>query len=518
MSSAPLLCFSQSVTAASLSQLIQEFIGESPSGVVIEEGEVLFDLSECRYSLATEHEKCVIHFWSSERNCVRRVLDAEGTSGTLRLSVQRLGRPKPSLLEICRDRDRRTPSAKRTQRTRYESELEKLLLRTCPGFRVLKPKSSVDLERSFGPAYARGVLHKGNTMYAVLGVNAEEPQAAVDGALTVGLLWLDYLREREAARKHVAGLKLFVPPQRSSMVRERMAHLNRQLASFEVHEFNQSDGTAEEKDSLDRGNVATRLVHCPSPDGTRQRFASAIERIQELAPECEAIVTSPAEISFRVHGLEFARTRLSISIHGSAEVVFGVGPSETVLNEDSEPWFREIVRRLLESRRPGAPRPGDALWRLAPERWLESLIVQDVAAIDHHLNTARVYSQVPAFAASDRAMIDVLTATKEGRLAVLELKADEDLHLPLQGLDYWSRVSWHHSRREFQKFGYFAGSELADKPPLLYLVAPALRIHPTTDRLLRYFAPEIEWQLVAVNEDWRDGVKVVFRKRAGGSS
>ena len=29
-------------------------------------------------------------------------------------------------------------------------------------------------------------------------------------------------------------------------------------------------------------------------------------------------------------------------------------------------------------------------------------------------------------------MIDVLTVTREGRLAVLELKANEDIHLPLQ--------------------------------------------------------------------------------------
>jgi hypothetical protein len=112
-------------------------------------------------------------------------------------------------------------------------------------------------------------------------------------------------------------------------------------------------------------------------------------------------------------------------------------------------------------------------------------------------------------------MIDVLAATREGRLAVVELKADEDIHLPLQGLDYWSRVRWHQQRGEFQKFGYFAGRELSAEPPLLVLVAPALHIHPTTDTLLRYLAPEIEWQLVAVDERWREGVRVTFRKRAG---
>ena len=78
-------------------------------------------------------------------------------------------------------------------------------------------------------------------------------------------------------------------------------------------------------------------------------------------------------------------------------------------------------------------------------------------------------------------MLDVLTVTRDGRLAVVELKADEDIHLPLQGLDYWSRVAWHHSREEFPRFGYFPDRELSPEKPLLYLVAPALHIHPATD-------------------------------------
>ncbi len=502
------------MSATALASLIQEFIGDAPRGVVIEEGEVLFDLSESKYSISSERDKCVVQFWSSERNCVRRVLDGDVKNGVLKLTIHRLGRPKPSTLEICRDRDQRTPSAKRTQRATYERQLERALERTFPGFGVSRPKSSMDLERSFGPIYARGVLSKGTALFAVLGVNAEEQQAAVDGSLTIGLIWLDYLREREAGRKHVGGLKLFVPPKRSAIVRERMAHLNRDLASFELYEFNQKDDSVEPLDSADRGNIETRLVHCTNVSVTYDRFARSILRIREFAPSCEANVISPAEISFRIHGLEFARARLGNSIHGTQELVFGVGPSETVLSDESEPLFRAIVQRLLASRQNGTPRPGDVLWRLAPERWLESLIIRDVSAIDHRLDSHWVYSQVPAFTASDRAMIDVLTATAEGRLAVLELKADEDLHLPMQGLDYWSRVSWHHARQEFPRFGYFGGMPLSEKSPLLYLVAPALRIHPTTDKLLRYFSPEIDWQLVAVNEDWREEIKVVFRKHA----
>ncbi|MGZ4813950.1 MAG: hypothetical protein ACXVZV_00975 [Terriglobales bacterium] len=499
---------------ARLAREIQEFIAGSQSGAVIEDGEVLFDLSHSKYSLSSEHGRCVLHLWSSERNCVRRVLDAEAKKGTLRLQVQRLGKPKPTVLEICSDRDRRTPSAKRSQRTAYEHSLERLLRRTFPGLTADHPKSSMDLERSFGPIYARGTLHKGNTIFTIIGVNSEELQASVDGVLTIGLLWLDHLRVREAGRKLVGGLKIFVPPERSAIVRERMAHLNREAASFELYEFDQRTEQAELVDTSDRGNIDTRLVHCPNQKAAFERFEASILEIRCLVPECDVVVVSPAEMSFRVHGLEFARARLAGSIHSSQEIVFGVGPTETVLNSDSGALFAEIVHRLRESRRPGPAHPGDVLWRMAPERWLESLIIRDVAALDYRLERRWVYSQVPAFAASDRAMIDVLTSTTDGRLVVLELKADEDLHLPMQGLDYWARVWWHHARGEFQKFGYFQGATLSEKPPMLMLVAPALRIHPTTDRLLRYFSKEIDWELVAVNEDWRDGVKTVFRKRA----
>ena len=109
-------------------------------------------------------------------------------------------------------------------------------------------------------------------------------------------------------------------------------------------------------------------------------------------------------------------------------------------------------------------------------------------------------------------MIDVLACSLGGRLAVLELKADEGINLPLQGLDYWARVRLHQQNGGFVRNGCFAGRELSSVPPLLYLVAPALRTHPSTDALLRYLATHMEWAVVQVDERWRDGVRVVNRK------
>jgi hypothetical protein len=194
------------------------------------------------------------------------------------------------------------------------------------------------------------------------------------------------------------------------------------------------------------------------------------------------------------------------------EIVFGVGAEERVLEDRNFPFFVQLLTAVRDTRHPYGSRQ-HPLFRLHPERWLESLVVGDVSVIDERLDSGSLYSQVPAFSASDRAMLDVLTVTREGRLAVVELKADEDIHLPLQGLDYWSRVQWHHSREEFPRFGYFADRELSPEKPLLYLVAPAFHVHPQTDVLLRYISPDIEWEFVGIDEHWREGVKVVFRKR-----
>jgi hypothetical protein len=56
---------------------------------------------------------------------------------------------------------------------------------------------------------------------------------------------------------------------------------------------------------------------------------------------------------------------------------------------------------------------------------------------------------------------------------------------------------------EFQRHGYFGGVRLAEGAPRLYLVAPALRVHPATEVVLRYLSPRVEWTLVALDERWR---------------
>lgn len=506
------------MTPESLNRTVQDFLSQASGAIVLEDGAVAFDLAQAKYSVSGEYNKCLLHLWSAERNAVRRVLDAEVKNGTLRLAVQKLGQTRPTKLEICREKDRRSPSAKRAARAAYEHKLRRTIDRHFPGFTLGRLTSNVDLEKSFGPIYARGLLKHGQSAFAVLGVNATETQSSIDAALTFGILWLECCRESSGTKALVEGLILFLPQGTSALVRERVANLNRAAAKWRLFEFDEGHDAAVEIDCSDRGNIATRLVHATNEAAALERFAESITRIRSILPNSEVAVRSPAELSFRWRGLEFARARMgaeAVTFRSKQEIVFGVGAEERVVEERNWPELLHLLTCLRDTRHPYGPRH-DRLYRMHPERWLESLVVGDVSVIDERLEPESVYSQVPAFSAADRAMIDVLTLTRDARLAVVELKADEDIHLPLQGLDYWARVQWHHSRGEFLKFGYFGGRETSPESPLLLLVAPALHVHPATDTILRYISPEIDWAFVGIDEHWREGVRVVFRKRPEG--
>ena len=509
------------IAQEALSHTIETYLAGSRNALVLEDGAALFDLTRSKYSLSGEYGKCLLHLWSEERNTVRRVLEAEEKKGMLQLTVLRMGAPRPSKLEICRSLDPRTTTSRKAARVAYQGQLQRMLERTFPELRLIHMTTGANLEQSFGPVYARGVLRRGQSAFAVFGVNAQETQSSVDASLTFAILWLHLCRKTNANKLHVEGLKLFVPAGDGSkgspadLVRARMAHLNHTAAKWQLYAVNEREDSLVELDCRDRGNIDTRLVRLPDEAAARERFAPAIAEIQQILPEAETAILSAGEIAFRHQGLEFARARWvpeAGTFRNRNEIVFGLGAEETPLTDRTRERFTRTVHEIAEVRHAEGPRD-HPLFRLHPERWLERLTLSDVHVLDRRLDPVCAYSQMPAFSAADRAMIDVLAVTREGRLAVLELKAEEDIHLPMQGLDYWSRVAWHHARGEFQRFGYFPNRELSSAAPLLMLVAPALHVHPATDTLLHYLSPEIDWLLLGIDEHWRQNLRVIFRKR-----
>jgi hypothetical protein len=521
---------------AALVASITAYLAEHPSAAVLEDGQVLFDMRLARYSVAESHGRCLLQFWSDERNLVRSVVSTEHRAGSLRLLIRKMGAPRPVALELVPTSDRRTPTARDAARRQYLRLLERVLTSAFPDWKADSFRAATDLEHSFGPAYARGQLlrgGKGNFAEAVIGVGAAESSAMVDGVLTLGLLWLDYCREHSLKRggsRHFGGLKVIVPAGAWRTTAERMLWLNHSTASFQLFELDERSEELTEIDFRDTGNVESRLVRAFDVRAALERARAGMTQVKSLIPagswpRVEVRARSAVEVGLLLHGLEFARVRTLPSTQSFApeqEITFGAGAHETQLTPETETLCVQLLTRLFLSRHPDGEH-ADPLFRLQPERWLESRIRKGLADLLPGLRGDFLYSQVPAIGAGERGMLDLLTVDPGGRLTILEVKADEDMHLPLQGLDYWIRVRALNAEREavqnrevgaFERQGYFTGIEVANRPPRLLLVAPALRIHPSNEIVLRYLAPQVEWELIAVSEHWRRELKVVFRKHS----
>jgi hypothetical protein len=312
-----------------------------------------------------------------------------------------------------------------------------------------------------------------------------------------------------------------------------MAWLNHGAAEFQLLSLDERSEELEPVDFRDTGNLDSRLVHAFSSVAAIERCGAGIARLMGMVPptaqnRVEVRATAATEVGLFLHGLEFARVRHGFAERSFAredEITFGAGANETALTDESEAMCLDLLTRLFASRRPDGVHT-DPLFRMQPERWLEAELRSRISELLPGFRGDLVYSQVPALSTGDRGMLDLLTLDRNGRLVVIELKADEDLHLPLQALDYWIRVRALNADRQpgqgggravsaFERQGYFADAEASEREPRLLLAAPALRIHPANEPVLRYFSPLVEWELLAVSEHWRRELKVVFRKRSG---
>ena len=471
------------VLPAEILRAIERFLESSQDPVLCEPGEEWLAIAPENLVVEAQGAWVQLQAWDQRRNLVRRVIAIEQeTRGRLVLKVARFGKLQGTLELIERQRAIGGNLPLRSARLGFREQFRRFLRRQFPAFKLAELTTEADLEHTLSPAYPRALVRQGAAAWAAIGasVDASHP----DGALTFGLIWLDYLRRREPSLA-VQGLVLYLPAARAKTTCLRLLHLDPASARYCTFVYD-SEGLEERVDLQDYGNLETRLE-----PHRRRTVVSAWPGLH--GPELlgmETIELGDGELSFRVHGLEFARS---------------AGPQRP----------RRIAgkRALLLSkfRAPDATDRSHPLYRQNPEAWLESQVRGQIQEIDASLRPSPIYGQVPAFAAADRGVLDLLAVDDRGRLAVIELKASEDVHLPLQALDYWMRVQWHVQRREFQSNGYFPGHQLGSEPPRLLLVSPALDFHPSNECVLRYFSPAIPVERVGVGLEWRKELKVMYR-------
>ncbi len=373
---------------AALARSIEAFLADHPHAAIFEDGRLLFDLRLAQCSVSADHRRCLLHLWSDEKNTVRTVSAIQPRRDTLRLETRRFGQTKPQTLTLVPHPEFRTATGRDTARRRYLRTLEHALTTHFPGWTPEGFRSAMDLEHSFGPAYARGILTKGQSAWAILGVGPEELPATIEGALALGILWLDYCRTHANGRRIFHGLRIVVPARFAATTRARMAWLNPALAQWELCELHNSTAELTPCTIGNDGNLAIQLPHAFDPQAALDRSATAIAHLESLLPRGLLAATEirprgATAIAFSLHGLEYARIRHSLvpgSFTHRDEIFFGAGPNETLLDDTTEDLFRDLMDALFQSRRPNGT-AGDALYRLQPERWLESILRRDLSLI-----------------------------------------------------------------------------------------------------------------------------------------
>ncbi|MFZ0519849.1 MAG: hypothetical protein WAL95_02430 [Candidatus Acidiferrales bacterium] len=475
---------------------------------VREDGQWLAELASLQCEINRKGKQALVHLWSEERNLTRRVLRVkECAEDRIVLEVQRFGRAKPGRLELLRTDSPR--AAGRITREQFRARFERILKERFPDAVVDSLTAAPDLEHSFSGLYVRGVMHEGSRAWGVLAVSASEDAAAVEGILAYGILWLDWLRSHVQQRA-IEALRLFVPQGGSRCLRERLLALST-AARTEIYEVREPDGMIQKIDSADAGNLESWLTPRREVESNLRAAADTIADVRAMLPDASnaielRVMAGKDELGLSFRGLVFAR-------YTKQGLFFGLGNAPERLTTATKPRLARLLHQLDLHRNSLAEDANHYLYRAAPERWLESIVLEDPAKLDAQLDADHFYSQVPALAAGDRGVLDLLGITRKGRLVVIELKASEDIQLPVQAVDYWLRVRRHQREGDFQEYGYFVGVQIDPRPPLVWLVAPGLRFHSATEILLKYLSSGIQVTRIGLSENWRRGLKIVFRQQ-----
>jgi hypothetical protein len=444
---------------------IEAFLAAARQPVLQEPGEPAIPLRSGSFDLTQQNGALTISAWDHDRQLFRRISRVDHPQpGRLVLTIEKFGGRHGSLLLYDEARPQSLTLRKQADRHCFREQLRGMVRKHFPGWRVLELSADQDLEHSLSANYPRGLLRRGKQAIAFLGAAAGPAEPS--HALTYALIWLDRLRRRQPDL-FIDSLALFLPPAALTCTALRLRWLQGpQWLAFACT----PEGQAVPVDLADHGNLHTAL------------YAPQIRRSVPLHPDA---TEQGGKLYFR--GLE-------VPACAPAE-----GPA--------------VIAELARLRSFDARDRLHPLYTRQPEAWLETRIRAALSTLDATLESTPVYGQVTAVAGVDRGIADLLAVDTAGRLAVIEIKASEDIHLPLQALDYWMRVAHHAAADSFTAQGYFPGIALRSAAPRLLLAAPALAYHPTTETILRYFSSKIAVERIGLGIEWRHTLRVLFRLR-----
>lgn len=297
---------------------------------------------------------------------------------------------------------------------------------------------------------------------------------------------------RKAARGLV-GLRSMLRPK----VREAIEIYESEISEDGVRLKNLSDKSIRHRPNLrmkvDLNNVSSHRL---------SEVEGLVNSLRDLAVDEIDVVNSSAGWTLRYHGLPFLRIRV---VGDSTRFWVGVGTRRREVTEKAlVDEVNQLIVSLAEHRRHDPPTRRHEYYKLAPEAWLESMLLRNIQRLDPNLVTTPVYNQFK----TGQERIDIFAARADGRPVIIEVKVGQDREALFQAIDYWRKME---SARVNNKnlFRQIFGQGIAEnKPHLIYIVAPLLSFHRDFEFFIECIDPGIKVCRFELNEDWRKQVRV----------
>lgn len=492
--------------------MLVTLLQEHAEWLFVSGGEALL-LRRSEIDIAISHGRLMLSCWTEKGNRTWRILDWQWNGRVLLLNASRKMGAERARLELIP----RTPANAITANIRVARQLrcDRIARLACeyqPSTTIERCALSPGARRGQPGRYARILLRRKGERIAVAGPVIASQPSSVDAFLSATLLWFTRTRER-AKPPYIEQLCLILPEELLKPACYRLALLRESLQNI-VKVFSVDDGLREltpiscpDRDDLWKKKLAR------FPPVSSASLSEQTRAIIAAAPEAIDVVHARHGHTLRYFGLPFARVR---SLLGVERVWFGIDAAHRrLLDETSWRDWQLLMLDLREYRSASSLDHRHAFYRTAAEAWLESLLRRDITRLDPGLIIAPLHAQFRTAHSGKLGIrpIDLLALREDGRLVVIELKTSEDREHVLQGADYWRRVEAHRRRGHIARAKLFGDKRIKDEPPLVYLVAPTLRVHPSFQTLARCISSNIELYRFDINEDWRRGVRVMRRLR-----
>ncbi len=480
------------------------------------DGRAPLSVNSDEFDFSVAHSRLIFSSWTEAGSRTWRVNAWNWTSEKLILQASRRLGAETATIELVPHASAKAlvASIAASRQERCET-LAKLVGGFVPNSKIERAVLSPGMRRDQPGRYARIILRLPHERVAVTGTVAQSDARNVDSLFSSALLWFN--RSMSSSKKPpINRLLMIVEHGILEAARQRHVLLRDSLrARIELLEIDDDWKAVETTRPWERKYIwRKRLSRFPSVHEDNR--GDIVNEIVAAKPEVIDVVAARHGQTLRYHGLPFARVR---RVMDRDRVWFGIeGSPRRSLDEYHQRDWLKLLNDLETYRNADCRDRRHWVYRTAGEAWLESILRRDITRLDPGLIVAPLHAQFRTSHGGPTGArpIDLLALRHDGRLVVIELKVNEDREHVFQGVDYWRRVEAHRRRGHISSAKLFGDREISDESPLVYLVAPTLRFHPSFQTLAKTIAPDIEIYRFDINEDWRNAVRVVRRERVNG--